>query len=136
MKVLVYGTLKRDKGNNGRLRYAHFVREAIVDDFKLFQVGFPVAWPNEGTGITGEIWDIGNPEEDQLAKEILRGLDALEGYREHNRDSSMYLREPVITRCGEHVHMYVGNPKTWRRLEEECTFENGLYTWDYANRGW
>lgn len=131
MFVFVYGTLKSGYGNNRLLRNATFVREAIVDGFELYQVGFPVAMPKEGFSASGEIWDIG---EGEIAEAIVRSLDGLESYFPENEAGSMYHRRVHTTRCGESVSMYVGNPKDWSRYFDErqqmCDLdEERVYTW-------
>lgn len=133
MFVFVYGTLKNGYGNNRLLRESTFVREAIVDGFEAYQVGFPVAMPKEGYALRGEIWDIGDPETDSVARFTLGSLDGLESYDKDNEEYSMYLRRPQVTRCGASVQMYVGNPKDWSGYLKEdrmCHLdEEKVYTW-------
>lgn len=134
MLVFVYGTLKSTYSNNRRLHAATLVKEAIVDGFKAYNVGFPVAMVNEDTSVSGEIWDIGNPEEDAVARSTLQSLDALESYFPENEDGSMYHRRLVSTRCGHNVHMYVGNPKDWDDYFKSdravmCPVKDKVYTW-------
>lgn len=131
MLVFVYGTLKSGYGNNRLLRNSTFVRDAIVDGFELYQVGFPVAMPKEGFSASGEIWDIG---EGAVAEATVRSLDGLESYFEENEDASMYHRRVHVTRCGESVSMYVGNPLDWNRYFQDnprmCDLdEEKVYTW-------
>lgn len=132
MKVLVYGTLKKDCGNHHRLNGATFVKEAFVKGYKLLDCGFPVARENETTFVKGEIWDIGDVEEPK-GKAILQGLDALEGYREKTPENSMYVRRPVITVCGEQVEMYIGNRDSFRSLQD-CPSQDGVFDWSYIRR--
>jgi gamma-glutamylcyclotransferase (GGCT)/AIG2-like uncharacterized protein YtfP len=123
LNILVYGTLKEGYSNN-RLLQGHTKRgDFIVRDYKLYNCGFPVAWPSEGETIKGEIWDIGD------SQETLRRLDGLES------EGSMYNRTDVIAldaEGNEHpAQMYVGHPKNWSidRLRECPKNESGEYVW-------
>lgn len=133
MLVVVYGTLKRGYGNN-RLLKAVFLSECIVDGFKLYNSGFPVAAVSAGESIKGEVWDIGDHVEG-VGKQTLYNLDRLEGCR--GDDSSMYNRHHVVA-YGDggmlyHCDMYVGNPKYWREFNtlRECPKDenNNSYYW-------
>ena len=121
MKVFVYGTLKKGYGNNGRLRNATFVEEAIIPGIKLYyswdRGGFPVAQKEETSRVKGEIWDISG----KYQEETLRGLDALEG------NGYMYNREEIQ----DGLWTYIGHPRNWRFNEmTECPVVEGNYQWD------
>jgi gamma-glutamylcyclotransferase (GGCT)/AIG2-like uncharacterized protein YtfP len=104
MLIFVYGTLKDGHGNNRILQTgkAAKIAEDVVEGYELFYSGFPVARANPDTAIRGEVWDIGDPEKDAIAKNTQIRLDALEG------TPYMYTREVVNTRGGRSVSMYVG----------------------------
>lgn len=128
MKIAVYGTLKQGYGNHRLLFGFEKMKDAVVNNFGLMYSystsGFPVAYPCEDSKAHVEIYDIGDNEG------VLRNLDSLEGYRENNPKSSMYIRTPVITECGEEVHMYVGNPEFWDfdKMQPTTMLEGG-YSW-------
>ena len=123
MIVFVYGTLKEGYGNNRRLTGCKKLGPAKVSDFKLYDCGFPVAWPSKGEVITGELWDI------EEKKEVLMSLDSLEG------EGSMYNRTDVcaLDSSGYEVpaQMYVGHPKNWdtSRLRICPKNEENAYIW-------
>jgi len=120
MKCFVYGTLKQGYNNNHILSSSVLVKEAIVDGYKLYYSGFPVAAPCDESMVKGEIWDIGDDEQ------VLERLDRLEGV------PWLYTREKVTTKCGEEVSMYVGNPASWTNFKgmRECHTEDKLHWWD------
>lgn len=123
MLIFVYGTLKEGYGNN-RLLMGHTKRgDFIVHNYKLYNSGFPVAWPSEGETITGELWDIGD------SRETLQRLDRLES------EGFMYNRTDVIAvgpdGIEEPAQMYVGGSKCWntRELPECPKNPEGAYVW-------
>ena len=130
MNVFVYGTLKSRYGNNGLLAGASLVREDRVHGYKLLDSGFPVARAADDCIITGEVWDIGNPETDVKSRSILDRLDRLEGYRIHSPESSMYTREVIRTEHDIECHMYVGNVQGFRSNEEWPSVDK-VYTWSH-----
>ena len=125
MLVFVYGTLKRNYGNNVLLQQGgKFVDVDVIDGYKLvYAMGkgsFPFAVENEGTGIKGEIFDI---SEDYLDY-TLKNLDQLEGH------PSWYRRVPARTREGRDVEFYMmPNPRD--RNGEECSYDddNNCFEW-------
>lgn len=138
MYAFVYGTLKNKMSNNGILAVSStLVTTAVVRGFKLYNSGFPVAAVNADTLITGEVWDIGNPEETKEAKWTLSALDRLEGYRETQPDGSMYHRIAVTAHGDDGVDyaasMYLGNPKYWDGYQgmRACDYDasTNAYTW-------
>lgn len=124
MKVFVYGTLKRGYGNNILLREARHHENYIVKGYKLYNSGFPVAAPAEDSSVSGEIYDIGDPDTDIKAKAILNSLDRLES------NGYMYDRVVVDEYYGEPLSMYVGCKDRWpfERMTE-CPSEDNIYTW-------
>lgn len=125
LKVVVYGTLKKGYHNGAYyLKDSTFLKDVIVEGFKLYDSGFPVAAPDEASSLTGELWEI-NPDDGTLDN-----LDRLEGYRgvgEHN----MYERVKIVTTTGEEADMYVGTDRRWHFTQmRECPSENNLYTWN------
>jgi gamma-glutamylcyclotransferase (GGCT)/AIG2-like uncharacterized protein YtfP len=121
--VFVYGTLKEGYSNNRLLQGHPKIGDFIVQNYKLYNCGFPVAWPSEGEVITGELWDIGD------SQETLRRLDRLES------EGFMYNRTDVVAvgtdGIEEPAQMYVGHPRCWR--PEELILcpknESGAYVW-------
>lgn len=128
MNIFVYGTLKANYVNNRLLAGAKMVQEDRVLGYKLLDSGFPVARVADGCIITGEVWDIGNPDTDAQARTILNRLDRLEGYRQENPESSMYTREAIRTETNIDCHMYVGNVNGFRHNPEWPNTDK-VYTW-------
>lgn len=121
MKVFVYGTLKRNYGNNRLLAGCDFEGEQIIPGYKLYYsyeyYGFPVAHPSENSFIKGEIYNI----PDDIAAGIIRNLDFLES------NGSMYNR----TMINEDTFLYVGHPDNWAwKILTECPSENNIYSWE------
>lgn len=110
MKVFVYGTLKRGFGNNGVLRDARFLCEDITrDSFLMLDAGFPVLMEersDQAKPATGEVFEI---PDDQHGRDILRGLDRLEG------EGRMYHRQVRMTKGGHMVSVYLGDTDCWSR---------------------
>ena len=132
MRVLVYGTLKRNYSNNRFLQNAVFIGDDRVEGFMMKNAGFPAAMPAPGSVITGEIWDIGNPTVDPVARRTLAGCDMLEGYDPNDKHNTFYVRQEVQTVGGENVYMYVGQPQSFDDLPDwPHQEENGVkvYTW-------
>ncbi len=105
MLVVVYGTLKQGYENNRLLAGQEFVKEVTVPGFMLYNSGFPVAMPEEGAVLRGELWDIKDD------RSCLQRLDFLEG------EGRMYNRTDIIAMDGEEelpAQMYVGHPEFWR----------------------
>lgn len=131
MLVATYGTLKRGHNNwNYHLKgRSTFISEGVVRGFKLYYAGFPVAAPSNGDCIKVEVFDIGDQ------KDVLQGLDRLEGYREDHLEGSMYHRIEVDVHTDKGTittGMYVGNPESWRDfkgMREMGKDDNGIYQW-------
>lgn len=134
MLIVTYGTLKKGQHNNHILKNAKLISGCAVRGFKLYYAGFPVASPSELETIRGEIWDIGDPDTDDDARDTLMRLDRLEGYHPEN-DNSMYFRDEVTAFADDGnthtAHMYVGNPKYWSNFKgmRDCNVNEGFYTW-------
>jgi len=127
MLIFVYGTLKRNFGNNVLLQRGQFVDMDVIDGYKLIYAGgyegsFPFAIQNEGTGIRGEVFDISGDYLDAT----LNRLDQLEGHPD------WYIRTEAKTRQQRDVEFYL-MPMIPDRIKE-CTFiENeNCFEW---NRG-
>lgn len=137
MKVFVYGTLKEGYSNNRLLTGCNILGLGILRNHILYNCGFPIAIQSNHANALGEVWEI--PEE--LLSSTVSNLDRLEGYREHNPSSSMYLRKQAeIALCrsledleaSEKVvcHYYMANPLYWGRDHRECQqVEESLYEW-------
>lgn len=133
MRVAVYGTLKRNYGNNRCLQGAAFIREDRVAGFMLKNSGFPAAMPDPESMISVEVFDIGDPAADPEARRILQRCDGLEGYDPNRQDNNFYIRQEVETLTGEHVHMYVGHPDSFEGNEDwPHEVEEGVkvYSWN------
>lgn len=118
--VFVYGTLKRNHGNNRLLRDASFIQEDTTEEnFFLANLGCPVAFPDdEGKPVRGEVWLVDSPA-------TLHALDRLEN---HPR---LYYRSPVYLKSGEIAWMYQVDPDLVQDYEtlEGCTINEGCYEW-------
>lgn len=84
--VFVYGTLRR---GDSRFRMSHFLavlhEEAYLEDFEMLDLGaFPGIVPGRGS-VRGEIHLYSSLDE----------LDRIEGYRERDPSSSLYIRRLV-----------------------------------------
>lgn len=86
--VFVYGTLKRGKGNNFKMRdKTEFVSEAHVPG-KLYDCGLPCyVMDDEGT-VHGEVFLIKDGS-------VIDELDWFEGYNSKHPDASLYIRAAV-----------------------------------------
>lgn len=79
MKFFVYGTLKKNYGNNRVLRDSDFLGNAktIASDYLLTNCGFPYAIPFEGDKhILGEVYNVTDDN-------VKQNLDWLEGNGHH-----------------------------------------------------
>lgn len=119
MKIAVYGTLKRGYGNNVLLSNTKFVGEKILDGFRLYNAGFPVARESYGDRIKCEIFEIADNDD-----KTLQWLDRLEG------NGRMYDRTDI-----DGVSLYVGHPEYWNYNEMDlCPRDkDGVFVWE---RNW
>lgn len=105
MLIFTYGTLMSGFGNNRLLNGSEGYRECTLigpaktaRTFFMRHVGFPViracnGIDDDGTYITGEVWDIGDPETDPASADVLLRMDRLEGVsRSRNPEHGMYMR--------------------------------------------
>ncbi len=99
--VFVYGTLKRGGSNYSHLAGQKFLGEArTAPGFRLYELdSYPgmIAFSNDRTGVTGEVWSV---DADCLAQ-----LDLLEGIAE-----GLYRRERVPLLApfiGQNVEAYL-----------------------------
>jgi gamma-glutamylcyclotransferase (GGCT)/AIG2-like uncharacterized protein YtfP len=75
MKVFVYGTLKRGKGNHHYLENSAFLGEGLVQGMQVYHgPGFPYAYTGAGA-VMGEVYEVNQP--------TAAALDRLEGYPYH-----------------------------------------------------
>ena len=85
--VCVYGTLKKNGGNDYLLASSKMISEGLLLDHKLFFSGrgggFPVAMKDEGSRSLCEVYEVDEP--------TVKNLDCLEGYNA-DKDRGMYLR--------------------------------------------
>ena len=81
--MFVYGTLRSGYGNHRLLEGSILEGRGVIPG-RLYVCGLPY-YKNEGTGdVHGELY--------RVTDETLRRLDALEGHREHNPETSFYKR--------------------------------------------
>jgi len=116
MLVFVYGTLKEGYGNNYLLSSSEKVSSGVMEGYKLYDCGFPIAVKSDGDFISGEVYDIGD---DAM---VLNRLDRLES------EGSMYNR---VDNFG--TSLYVGGEDYWDLDNLQiCPQdpENGAYVWE------
>ena len=73
--IAVYGTLRKDQGNDGLLRGSPLVARGVTESlFKMYSTGgFPICVPHpQGVGITVEVYAVDD--------NVLSNVDSLEGY--------------------------------------------------------
>jgi gamma-glutamylcyclotransferase (GGCT)/AIG2-like uncharacterized protein YtfP len=79
MKVFVYGTLQRNRGNHHYLANATYLGEAVTDStFEMVDVGFPIMRPSadrKARRVKGQLFDIGNDTATLAALDRLEGVD-------------------------------------------------------------
>lgn len=92
-KVFVYGTLKRGHENHALLQDSKFIGKSFVQNHTLYGSVIPFAVENEGTYISGEVYEI-----DDLTE---RNLDELEGYPD------WYGKKMVETKYGRAIMYYM-----------------------------
>lgn len=116
-RVAVYGSLRQGHGNWRWLLNREPVETSTLSQFKMYSLG----------GFPGVLHS--DSEEDQIVVEVyeadekdMESLDRLEGYREHDPDTSMYVRERVE---GVDAWIYVWNG---RELPEEKHVASGDWT--------
>lgn len=119
--MFVYGTLKRGFGNHSLLKDSEFQGSAVVQG-TLYVHGLPY-YRREGSGsVYGELYRV---DDDTLAR-----LDRLEGYREHNPETSFYNRVKVVVTdadevsgeyCVAYAYEYNGS------IDPKFIKENGVY---------
>ena len=95
MKVLVYGSLKRDFGNHGTMERAGgvYLKEGVtLPQYTMISMGyFPGVLDQGDTAIHGEVYEVKD----------LYPLDGLEGH------PSFYCREIITLEDGDEVWMYI-----------------------------
>lgn len=123
MKVFVYGTLQRGRGNNHVLGDAVFLGKAVtVRKFGMVDVGFPFALPNQKLApVAGELFDIGDDEHtlmrlDRLEAEgrmydRVKRMVVIDGKR---RFASMYVKHGDGRPCGVPVPVNARGHLEWR----------------------
>lgn len=91
--IFVYGTLRNGLGNYNRILQGMTERELVgYTRGNIHEVGgggFPCLLKNKERVIRGEIMWL-KPE---VYERVMKRLDALEGFREHDPEGSMYTRE-------------------------------------------
>jgi gamma-glutamylcyclotransferase (GGCT)/AIG2-like uncharacterized protein YtfP len=122
-KFFVYGTLKRNYGNNIVLGSAKFVGAGttVSQDFRMLNGGFPMVFTGGNFGIKGEVFEVTDEQTE-------RNLDRLEGV------PHLYTRSEVEVRIGDDTEvctMYVTNPKYAERAAHGWVEpdDNNLLEW-------
>lgn len=109
---LVYGTLKRNHGNNRLLQApgVEFVGTVETEPkYTLFDGGFPVVERGGNTSIKGELFKVDNPE-------VVRSVNALEGYTgERGNPDNWYDTDEVVLANGIVADMFVMDKGQSRR---------------------
>ncbi len=128
MKVFVYGTLQRGRGNHHILRTARFIGKAVtVRKFGMTDVGFPFMHADQRVApVMGELFDIGDDEE------TLARLDRLESEgRMYDRVQGMVICDGTLHRASFYVqHVNAG----WARGGREVPVNaRGLLEWRAAS---
>lgn len=108
-RLFVYGSLRsgfRNPAYNYLTQYFHLLGEAVVKG-KFYDNGnIPVAVPFEGEHfITGELYEVNNPEEFNWA---INQLDDYEGLNVEVGETPLYRRETTETfQNGESISAYI-----------------------------
>ena len=139
MLIFTYGTLMRGFGNNrilqakswgvdmaDKIKPATFVGEAVTAGrFSMKDIGFPyirrgrqAKAEHKPVPVVGELWDIGDPNNDPAAKLMLEMLDRLEGVAGGHYDRVTHIcyiggdrSKPVS------ANLYHATTKTWERVQ-------------------
>lgn len=104
MKLLVYGTLRRNEHAHGALSDCKYQGEVRLPGYDMINLGgFPGIVPNpqNKNGIVGEVFD-------GISPDTLRQLDYYEGYNPAYPEHSHYLRKEISV-GGDDVFVYVFN---------------------------
>lgn len=114
--VFVYGTLKRDQGNNYLLETSRFIGEGSArKSYRMINVGYPVIMPEEnGHPVAGEVYAVDD--------ETLARLDRLESVGfSYDRSLTVVRVEDNFLVC----FVYEGRWETWGRhfQREECQIQ-------------
>lgn len=125
MKLMVYGTLQRNHGNNRLLQNAEFLGVAVTKKkYVLLNCGFPFAIPHTPDEdvypllpITGEVFEV---KEDDVSR-----CDRLEGH------PSWYRREKIkVVLQDQEEEVYIYEMPTWQSNLPLCSITpNGYYCW-------
>lgn len=121
--VFVYGTLKKEHGNNRLLKGAEFLGETtLAGEYVLRSFGAPTlvhkseALPTDTLApVRGEVWVITD-------EEMLKSLDSLEAHP-HG-----YYRSLCITEFGP-AWVYYYPEASYYAADEACPIVNGAYQW-------
>ena len=124
MLVAVYGTLRRNQGNNLALKLdelGEYLETTIITGTMFSLGGFPgVMTGGNHTGrVVVDVYYLPEEHRDMM----LKRLDALEGYdpTSGNSPSNMYVRKTTVTETGRMVFYYEWNwepPATSRIVED------------------
>jgi gamma-glutamylcyclotransferase (GGCT)/AIG2-like uncharacterized protein YtfP len=129
--LFVYGTLRKDYGNHGFLKNAHFVGEAKTQDKFVMHCRGYIPFVSESQAISqivGEVYE--------LDDSILASIDHLEGCFPKGdgsgefEASSWYIRKQVPV---EFVG-YEGHTRVWMYFNEQETQHPIICSGDYADR--
>jgi gamma-glutamylcyclotransferase (GGCT)/AIG2-like uncharacterized protein YtfP len=102
MNVFVYGTLKKDGGNDSLLRDAKFLGEAAsYEHYALYDGGFPYAVHKDNLTYTKPLQILGEVYE--INKDILQSLDWLEGEGKHY----FRFKRRFFTKKGDFIEAFI-----------------------------
>jgi len=116
--MFVYGTLKRNYGNNRLLSGANYMGTAITKD-ATYEMrswgGFPAVYDNGNTRITGEIYSVPNS--------MIPRIDSLEGhpdwYCRHKRQ--------VILNTGKELTAWIYIMPVSEKTESRSIVSSGIW---------
>ncbi len=126
--VFVYGTLKVGGHFAKRLdSYRANSTPHTLRNLALYDLGsFPTIAPskNENDVVVGEIHDFKSIEE------VLEIMDFIEGYRENNKENSLYIRSIIninLNGKNKSVYVYMLNENMSKMLSEKNKIKNGIW---------
>ena len=147
MLMFTYGTLMSGFGNNyllsgddgrrGMLKPSKLIGPAVtIKRFKMYGYGFPYIREDEdGYPVLGELWDIGDVENDKDAAKVLKTLDMLESVNHDNPANGFYARVRANVKVRNETYnanLYQATAATWQRAirsEPVKPDEQGLLNW-------
>lgn len=115
--IFVYGTLKREEGNNYLLEDSEFIGEHTTDPvYNLLDGGFPIVTRGGNTAVKGELFLITDPL-------VANRIDRLEGHFYQGCPENWYDTDTISTKAGD-AFIYVMENKI---NTERKKIENGIW---------